>query len=92
MIKYNKANKKPLTLDLTNSLYLITYVLFRILLFPYIIFIHYQDQELYVGLSNKFIYLFGHLSLLSLYALQLYWADLIYKNIQKSRLNIENRL
>lgn len=92
MINYNKAIKKPLTLDLTNSLYLITYVLFRILLFPYIIFIHYQDQDLFVGLSNKFIYLFGHISLLLLYALQLYWADLIYKNIQKSRLNIENRL
>ena len=92
MINYNKAIKKPLTLDLTNSLYLITYVLFRILLFPYIIFIHYQDKELYVGLSNKFIYLFGHLSLLSLYALHLYWADLIYKHIQKSRLNIENKL
>jgi len=92
MVNINKAIKKPITIDLTNSLYIVSFISFRILLFPYIIFIHYQDKDLYVGISNKLIYLFGHISLLLLYALQLYWADLIYKNVQKSRLCIENNL
>tara|TARA_B100001093_G_scaffold335252_1_gene320093 strand:- start:15 stop:716 length:702 start_codon:yes stop_codon:yes gene_type:complete len=90
MITINKAIKKPLQIDLTNISYVLTYSLFRILLFPYIIFIHHQDKPLYLGLFNQIIHEFGNISLLFLYVLQIHWATLIYKNIQKSRANIKN--
>lgn len=90
MITINKAIKKSLQFDLTNISYVTTYFLFRLILFPYIIFIHYEDKPLYLGISNQIIHVFGHISLLSLYVLQIHWATLIYKHIQKSRLNNKN--
>lgn len=90
MININKAIKKPIQFDLTNTCYVVTYSLFRILLFPYIIFIHHKDKPLYIGFFNQIIHGFGHISLISLYVLQIHWATLIYKHIQKSRTSIEN--